>query len=680
MQRLCLVHDCDQTSRETMPVATDARPLLARAALGVFSLRGDAVGAGSLNLLNDGLAVGETFSFELRRFDQGGGLIASIERWVDDEAECAALKPFLDRRAEQLCALLLPGFVFAPHVLEAYEQLFVDDGRHYKLAPPRLSVKGRGLHLAYLAGGGDLAAALKALQAYQLETLVLKFAPRVLADHEIQKLRAASMVADEHERALIDAWIVAQRGLTISANISTARPLDAAALRLCRNALFGATRPAASSINNDTLDLSDAWPAGLLWPRLLPRASDLLPSPRQVRTGPNVSGVRLGVGAFGGAVCLADVDRARHLYVVGATGTGKSTLLGAMVRADAEAGQGLILIDPHGDLARSLRWSLPAARAADVVWCDVTAPDSAIGIDLLAGCGGDAGVAREFVVNELIALIKNVLYAGVPEAFGPAFELYFRNTLLLLIEGSETPSLLDFVRVMTDSAFRRELLSRCNDQVVCEFWQHVASAASGEQSLENFVPYVSCKLAQFTGNAITRRMLSRDAQTLDFRAAMDERKIVLVTLEKGIVGGYNASFLGALIAMRLVLAAMGRSALPPDQRTPCRVYVDEFQTLAGASLAEALAEARKFGLSLTLANQSLYQIGGGVQGVGAAALANCANLIAFRTGAPDAALLAPWFSPEFSNVDLMRLPNFQAAARLLTAGEIDPPRLIRTTS
>lgn len=170
--------------------------------------------------------------------------------------------------------------------------------------------------------------------------------------------------------------------------------------------------------------------------------------------------------------------------------------------------------------------------------------------------------------------------------------------------------------------------------------------------------------------------MARFAARLDIPGIMRDRRIALITLEKDKIGGFNAAFIGALLAIRIAQTAMARGGLRPHERTPCRLYIDEFQTLAGDSLSDTLAEARKYGLTLTLANQSLSQIGGARSGVGAAALANCATLIAFRVGAPDADELAPWFTPEISRDQLTRLANFSAAVRVLGPNGVAPPAVM----
>ena len=582
-------------------------------------------------------------------------------------------------RIAALMAEIMPDLAFAPVAEDAAAE---KAAFCYPVRPGVARMTGGGVLLAQLNPAGGLARLAAILAPYQLRALKLRFRPRILSPEQRDSLamalhQSAGRLPDQVE-AVAACWLAVPRGLSLKAEIETGLELDASGLRIASEALFGMGAHDRSGRAEKGLDLSDAWPAAAPWPDLLPDRH--LRAPRFIDpcapTAPCDAGLLIGRDDFNQDIFLGGAERAQHAYVIGATGTGKSTLLGQMILQDAAAGEGVILIDPHGDLARLVKSRLPAKRLADLVWADVSDPASAIGLNILEDTGSDPLVAREFIVNELIAFIKCVLYPGNPDAFGPVFEQYFRNTLLLLMTGSEQPSLSDFMRVLTDSKFRKGLLDRTIDRHVKEFWTGMALETSGDYSLANFVPYVSSKLTQFTGNAVTERMLAPDAPRLDVASVMRERKIALITLEKGKVGGFNAAFIGALIAIRIAQTAMARAAAPEAERTPCRLYVDEFQTLAGDSLATTLAESRKYGLSVTLANQSLSQSGGAQGGVGAAALANCANLIAFRVGAPDAAILTPWFIPEIDFVQLSRLPNYVAAVRLLEGSGIADPRLM----
>ena len=309
-----------------------------------------------------------------------------------------------------------------------------------------------------------------------------------------------------------------------------------------------------------------------------------------------------------------------------------------------------MLVDPHGDLADAVREALPRRRRNDLIWIDVGSDTQKWRLDLLHTPGLYPAAERNRIANQLVAYFKQV-YSGTPEAFGPAFELFFRNTifLLCLAEDPADRSLMKFEDVLTNKSFRTKLLKSCNDAKVVQFWNEIAEEITGDWKLENMAPYIVCKMSQITGNPLTRTLISGDNPRLDLRRAMDERKIVLVRLSKGIIGEYDARFVGALFLMALIEAAMGRCRTPVAERTPFRVYVDEFQTLASDMAAIMLAECRKFGLSLTLANQSLGQLDSDWYSnakVAHAALANCGSLAVFRTSLTDAKAMAPMLNME----------------------------------
>jgi TraM recognition site of TraD and TraG len=272
-----------------------------------------------------------------------------------------------------------------------------------------------------------------------------------------------------------------------------------------------------------------------------------------------------------------------------------------------------------------------------------------------------------------LRLFTRTLWSGVPEAFGPIFELYFRNAMLLLMEGQgDQATFLDFERVFQDEAFREELLERCQTQNVKDFWQKTVDRITyNDWSLENLNPYITSKFSPFTSNALLRPVLGSATSSLDLQAAIAGGKIVLLNLAKGLVGEGSARLVGALVTMRLVAAAQTQMKLPASERKAFVAYLDEFQTYATEHIGEAIEETRKYRLSLVLACQSLGQIDGRGHNadVGRSIIANVANLIAFRLGVEDAAILAKWFEPDFSVDELLYLPNYTAVARLMVDGQ-----------
>lgn len=374
------------------------------------------------------------------------------------------------------------------------------------------------------------------------------------------------------------------------------------------------------------------------------------------------------IGTTGGGipVSLSDTDRSRHLYVIGATGTGKSTLLRSLILQDAQAGEGIILLDPHGDLAEEVAAVIPAERAEDIVYADAADPEGLFAVSLLPDTADSA--AFEIAADMLVNIFKEDLYSEVKEAFGPMFESYFRNALGLLLAADPSERYLaNFPRVFEDREFRNRLLENCINHDLVSFWKKTALRTSGEAELTNITPYITGKLTRFIATRNARSMFPAAKRCLDFSAAMDEGKILILRCPKGALGEGLAELAMSTCLMKIRSAAMARAGT--HSRRPVRVYIDEFQACKGNSLQTLLAEGRKFGVSLVLANQSLGQIGGtSNRSVGSATLANVGNLVSFRLGATDAALLSPWLDMPDRWRELCWLPDFTINARLLDKG------------
>jgi hypothetical protein len=485
-------------------------------------------------------------------------------------------------------------------------------------------------------------------------------------------------------RARLAAWRRERAGMRLELALAAPNRPEADLAVLVTRLLFG-PRPGEESGREGTIDLSLCLPlAAAERPALVPAPVSLatiaagVPT-RAVRAEPGA--IRIGRDAAGRPVAIGRGDCARHTYVIGATGTGKSTLIAAMIAQDIAAGRAVILVDPHGDLYAQVRDALPPKVAARASLADAGDFADPFGLNLLEIAFEPAAVQRNFVANQLIGVFKSVLYRGVPEAFGPMFEAYFRNALLLLMESEgENASLADFDRVFGEATWRRELLGRCGDAQVVRFWTDIATKAGGEASLENIAPYICSKLTQFTGNPLLRPIIAARRTTLDIAGAMARGESCLVNLAKGLIGEYDALLLGGLVTIRIFCAAMARAALPPAKRRPVRLYLDEFATYATGVLAQMLAECRKFGLELVLANQSLAQVDGrgGSADVAHAILANAGSILAFRTGPEDARRLADWFHPEIAPETLSRLPDRTLVARLLEDGRPGPAQRVWT--
>ena len=502
-----------------------------------------------------------------------------------------------------------------------------------------------------------------------------------------QKLRAATHAPGMSDRAAaalaqVERWMRAEGAvLQIDAAVHCAGDAGQATAHLAQSLLFGAELNDMGAIATGG-DLSRAVLAGQRAPALLvhPRAVTAiaeLAAKRRPRP-PRGAALILGVDELDRAVAVPADDLRQHAYVVGQTGTGKSTLLKRLALADAEAGVPLVVIDPHGDLHAEMAEALPAEVRKRAIIADVGDFESPFALNILEVSGPHAAIQRNFIANQLIGLFKTV-YGANPEAFGPIFEQFFRSALFLLMDaGGPETSLLDLERVFGDSAFRRELLETCSDPQVVSFWKNIAHKAGGDASLQNIAPYITSKLAQIAGNPLVRPIVCTPRTTLDLPGALAEGRTVLVNLAKGLVGGKDAAILGGIVTIRLFAAAMARARMPVAQRPLTRVILDEFHSFgAHGVLSEAMAELRKYGISLVLANQSVAQIDGRGSDVAHAILGNSGNLFTFRVGPKDATTLAQWLGPDVAPQTLMRLPNHSCIARTLRDGTPLPPGLLR---
>lgn len=356
-------------------------------------------------------------------------------------------------------------------------------------------------------------------------------------------------------------------------------------------------------------------------------------------------------------------DRKRHTYVVGQTGTGKSTLFLNMILQDIRVGRGVGVIDPHGELIEEILPCIPPERVQDVVCFDPKDYERPFGINLLE-CR--TVFEKDFAVNYLIEVF-DTLY-DLTRTGGPMFEMYMRNALQLLLEQPEdfTPTVLDVPRLFQDRGFRESLLEGTTNPYVNNFWEKEAHRAGGDLSLANIAPYITSKLSRFIYNEIVRVIIGQRTSTVDFRDLMDRGKILLVDLRKGLLGSTNSHFLGMILVGKLFNAALGRGSGLRD----FSLYVDEFHNLATPTFVSILSEARKYALSLVITNQYVSQL---PKEITAGILGNVGTLISFRVGSIDAEMLSKEFSGVVSENDLMGLPNWQTYVRLSNNGEVCAP-------
>jgi len=441
--------------------------------------------------------------------------------------------------------------------------------------------------------------------------------------------------------------------------------------------------------NEEIIDMRGCLNGSLIVPPLFPKTSLLLQCGVEKRYSKaylpeNTDGIMLGFAGNSGdrrEVRIVAGDRSRHYYIVGSTGVGKSTLLFNMIRQDIRDGQGIVLVEPHGDLYHQvLEEAIPPGRLDDVILIDPCDFGYSVGINFLE-CSNSPfrGVEVNYVVNEMIKIFDR-LY-DLRQTGGPIFEQYMRNALLLLLENeSWTATLIDVPRIFEEKSFRRFLLKTCTNPLVVNFWRKQAEAADGDASLNNIAPYITSKLNQFVTNAVMRPIIGQPKSSINFREALDTGRIILVNLSKGLLGELDAQLLGMLIIGKLFSSAMGRVTMTQQQRRPVYLYVDEFQNFTTDSVAFMISEARKFGLNLILANQNLSQLSAntGKQNILDSVLGNVGNVLVFRLGVIDSQRLEAYTRPELMEDDLQELPDFHLAARILMQNKPQRPFVFTT--
>ncbi|MEM9761633.1 MAG: DUF87 domain-containing protein [Pseudomonadota bacterium] len=348
---------------------------------------------------------------------------------------------------------------------------------------------------------------------------------------------------------------------------------------------------------------------------------------------------------------IADRDRLAHLYVIGQTGTGKSTLLAQMARQDGARGAGLCLIDPHGDLAETLHATLPQTH----LYWDIADPACRLGYNPLQRV---SPARRPLVASGLIDTLKKQW----PEAWGARMEHLLRHAILALLE-EQRADLRDIMQLFVFKGFRRQVTERLTDPQVRSFWKHEFPALNYQTTADGISP-IANKLGAFLAHPTVRTALCEPAEPLRFRRIMDERQILLVNLAKGRLGADVSNVVGGVITASLMHAAFSRHDIPPDERQPFFLYVDEFHNLTTRAFAGLMSEARKYGLGLTLAHQHLAQTETEVRD---AILGNVGAMLVFRLGPSDAPFFER-FLPPFTARDLMNQPNYWMAVRMAEAG------------
>jgi len=384
-------------------------------------------------------------------------------------------------------------------------------------------------------------------------------------------------------------------------------------------------------------------------------------------------GIVLGVNDFRSlktTVHYGREDRMRHMYVIGQTGTGKTTILKNMIIQDIANGDGCCFIDPHGSDIEDILANIPASRMDDVIYFDPSSVERPMGLNMLEY---DRAFPEQktFVVNEILNIFNKLFDMKV--SGGPGFEQYFRNATLLVMDHPESGNtLLEIARVFSDKDFRDYKLSKTKNPLLLQFWQN-AEKTTGEQGLQNWTQYVTSKFDVFLSNDIMRPIIAQEKSAFSFREIMDTKKIFLVNLSKGRMGDINSYLLGLIIVGKFLQAALSR--VSSTERPDFYLYIDEFQNVTTPAIATILSEARKYRLSLNIAHQYIGQL---PEDIKSAVFGNVGSMCVFRVGPDDAEYLEHQFAPVFTANDLMKVENRRAFMKVLANGEPKKPFSIET--
>lgn len=354
-------------------------------------------------------------------------------------------------------------------------------------------------------------------------------------------------------------------------------------------------------------------------------------------------------------------DRLQHMYLVGKTGVGKSTLLAALIRQDLDCGRGLVLLDPHGELASQVQKYVPSSRRQDVIYFDVPNNKGQLGFNPLEAVPAHRrGLAAAGLLNTFERLWS--------DSWGPRLEYILRNAIHALLEYPGA-TMADIPRILDDGSFRKSVAAKLTNTEVRRFWVKEFESYPARLKAEAIAP-IQNKVGAFLTDPVLRRILTVPQGNLRLREIMDGGKVLLVDLSKGKIGEDTASLLGSLLASRINLAALSRADTPEHERRDFFVYLDEFQTFTSLSFVTMLSELRKYRVGVVLAHQYLAQLDMQVK---EAILGNVGTLASFRLGATDAEVFAQEFHPHFTTTDITNLANRRIYLKLMIEGHVSAP-------
>lgn len=406
-------------------------------------------------------------------------------------------------------------------------------------------------------------------------------------------------------------------------------------------------------------------------PQLKEAKAGIAPAPIEIKD----EGIVLGINSYRGrdtTIHMSREDRMRHFYVIGQTGTGKTNILLNMITQDIKNGDGCCYIDPHGTDIQTILSRIPKERIDDVIYFDPAYTMRPMGLNMLE-YDPRYPEQKTFVVNEMMGIFNKLFDMKV--GGGAMFEQYFRNSAFLVMEDPESGStLLEITRVLADKEFRDMKLAKCKNPIIKQFWVS-AEQTSGDQSLANFVPYISSKFDNFISNDIMRPVVLQQNSVFNFRKIMDEKKILLVNLSKGRLGDINANLIGLVLVGKIQMAALSRVDMFGKPMNDFYLYIDEFQNVTTDSISSILSEARKYRLSLNIAHQYINQLEEGIKN---AVFGNVGSMAVFRVGTEDANFLEQKFKPIFTASDITKLDNYNAYISMLANGQPVKPFNIKT--
>ncbi len=376
-------------------------------------------------------------------------------------------------------------------------------------------------------------------------------------------------------------------------------------------------------------------------------------------------GIILGRAVYRGEETIVRMtrdDRRRHLYTVGKSGSGKSVFIQNLAIQDVINGEGVCIVDPHGDFAEYVLQHVPKERADDVIYFNPSDVDRPIGLNMLEV---KTEGQKDFATQEMIAIFYKMVTD--PSMIGPMFEHQMRNVMLTLMSDLENPgTIAEVPRMFTDDSYVAKWKKKLKDPVVMAFWDKEMAKTSDFHKSE-MLGYLISKVGRFTENAMVRNIIGQSHSGFNFREVMDKKKILIVNLAKGLTGEINSNLLGMIIVSKLQMAALERANMPEDQRHDFYLYIDEFQNFITDSIATILSEARKYRLELIIAHQYMKQLedNKGKSAVRDAVLGNAGTIVSFRIGVEDADILQKEFAPVFSAYDLVNVEQYTAYCKLL---------------